>query len=153
MESVAVNKADLAYAGAPLLVGEFCQYMFHPEFNSLISSCRDNEGMLVNHQIRVIQKPQKKCGVYKNIYILGFSVGEMANVYVKDLNGTYFCCDYFEPGFGYLFTDCGGKEVFLQKEKINSTMSQDLLSQNASMGLAQPLWNFTELQDLLKASC
>jgi hypothetical protein len=113
VESVQVNKADLAYMGSPLLVGEYCKHKFHPEFNTLISSCHDNEGMLVNHQICVLQNPIQQCGVFKGMYILGFSISDMANFYVKNLNGTNYCCDYFEPGFGYLFTDCGGKEVFL----------------------------------------
>ncbi len=123
-----MNKSDLAYPGAPLLVGDFCKYTFHKEFNTLIASCYDNNGMLINHQIRVLQNPQKQCGVFKNTYILGLTLSEAANIYVKGNNSTHYCCDYFEPGFGYLFTDCGGKQVFLQKEKINSTLSQQFLS-------------------------
>jgi hypothetical protein len=62
------------------------------------------------------------------MYQLGFTINELARIFVKDNNSTYFCCDFFEPGFGYLFTDCGSKNVFIQKSKINSTFSQELIS-------------------------
>ena len=127
-ENAVVNKTDLAYKGAPLIVGESCDYKFHEEYNTLVTTCHNNEGMLVGHQVRVIQNPVKQCGSYKNMYQLGLTINELSHIYFKDNNGTYFCCDYFEPGFGYLFTSCGDSNVFIQKSKINSAFSQELLS-------------------------
>ncbi len=49
-----VNKTDLAFKGAPIIVGDSCNYKFHEEFNTLVTSCHNNEGMIVAHQVRVI---------------------------------------------------------------------------------------------------
>ncbi len=59
----------------------------------------------------------------------------------------------YEPGFGYLFTDCGGYEVYPIKEKINSTLSLSYRQQGPSLGITTPLWNFNELKDIMDAKC
>ena len=58
-QNAVVNKTDLAYKGAPLILGDLCDYKFHEEYNTLITTCHNNEGMLVGHQVRVIQNPVK----------------------------------------------------------------------------------------------
>ena len=47
--SEVLNKLDLAYAGAPLITGDFCSYMWHREFNTLLTICHNSEGMLVGN--------------------------------------------------------------------------------------------------------
>lgn len=41
------GKLDFAYAGAPIISGDYCSYKFHEEFNTLIVTCKNNEGMLI----------------------------------------------------------------------------------------------------------
>jgi hypothetical protein len=45
----------------------------------------------------------------------------VANFYIQETNGSYICCDVFEPGYGYLFTDCGGEKVVVLDSKLNDT--------------------------------
>jgi len=60
------------------------------------------------------------------------------------------CCDIHEPGFGYLFTECGGREVIVLDSKLNDTTYK---SQPLTLGLLNPVWNFTELNELILAKC
>jgi len=104
-----MNKVDLAYPGSPLLSGDACSYMFHEEFNALLSTCRDSEGLLIGSQIRVIQSPIKQCSRVSQQYIPMLNIEDLARIYVKEnTDSQVICCDYFESGFGYLFTNCGG---------------------------------------------
>jgi hypothetical protein len=48
-QNAVVNKTDLAYKGAPLIIGDSCSYKFHEEYNTLVTTCHNNEGMLVGH--------------------------------------------------------------------------------------------------------
>lgn len=48
-QNAVVNKTDLAYKGAPLIIGDSCNYKFHEEYNTLVTTCHNNEGMLVGH--------------------------------------------------------------------------------------------------------
>ena len=48
-QNVVVNKTDLAHKGAPLIIGNSCDYVFHEEYNTLITTCHNDEGMLVGH--------------------------------------------------------------------------------------------------------
>ena len=57
-----MNKVDFAYAGAPLISGDSCDYTFHEEFNTLLVTCFDSEGMISGQQMRIIQAPIKQCG-------------------------------------------------------------------------------------------
>ena len=82
------------------------------------------------------------------------NIEDLARIYVKENTGSeVICCDYYESGFGYLFTNCGGKQVVILNEKLKGEQSQQLLAANASMGFANPLWNFTELDDLVAGNC
>lgn len=103
--------------------------------------------------MRVVQNPQKECFVASDIFVLTARVSSLARFFVDDKSGQYYCCDVFEPGFGYLFTDCGGYEVYPFKEKINSTMSMSFRSQQPSLGIHTPLWDFNELKNILDAKC
>ncbi len=46
VEMVQTNKTDMAFAGAPFINGDSCNYMFHSEANTLMTDCHNNEGML-----------------------------------------------------------------------------------------------------------
>ena len=48
-QNAVVNKTDLAHKGAALIIGDSCNYMWHEEFNTLVTSCHNDEGMLVGH--------------------------------------------------------------------------------------------------------
>jgi len=50
---------------------------------------------------------------------------DIASIFAKPQDGSYFCCDIHEPGFGYLFTDCGGSEVIVHVDKLNDTTYRD----------------------------
>jgi hypothetical protein len=50
----ASNKLDLSFAGAPLISGDDCSFMFHEEFNAILGTCRNSEGHLIGSQIRMI---------------------------------------------------------------------------------------------------
>ena len=119
-----MNKQDLSYAGGPLLTGDNCLYKFHEEFNTLLVTCHNSEGQLVGHQVRQIQNPIKKCAAVKDQFLPAFSVNEFFRFYLKGLSSTNICCDFYERGFGYLFTSCGGSEVIIFKEKISDQLSQ-----------------------------
>jgi hypothetical protein len=106
---VQTNKTDLAFTGSSFIYGDGCNYKFYGESNTLVSDCFDNEGMFAGSQMRILQQPYKVCNNYQNIYVLGLTLNDISRLYVMDKTGTYRCCDYFEPGTGYLFTDCGGK--------------------------------------------
>lgn len=50
--------------------------------------------------------------------------GDLANLYMRERSGSYVCCDFYEPGFGYLFTQCGGFNVMVLKDKITTYIAQ-----------------------------
>ncbi len=54
MSGPELNKLDFAYQGAPFITGDFCKYMFHEEFNTLLITCHNAEGMLVGEQMRML---------------------------------------------------------------------------------------------------
>jgi hypothetical protein len=42
-------------------------------------------------------------------YIPMLNIEDLARIYVKEnTDSQVICCDFFESGFGYLFTNCGG---------------------------------------------
>jgi len=45
-------------------------------------------------------------------------IEDVARFFVKPTDGAYFCCDIYEPGYGYLFTDCGGSEMIVLNERL-----------------------------------
>ena len=63
------------------------------------------------------------------------------------------CCDYYEPGYGYVFTSCGGGRVVILNDRINSTKSEQVKTTGQLEGLQQAVWNFTELQQLVLNHC
>ena len=128
------QKLDLAYSGVSIISGDFCQYNWHKEFNTLITTCHNSEGMLIGNQLKVVQSPIEQCYTANNMYILTASVSELARFFIKESTSSYYCCDVFEPGTGYLFTDCGGIEVFILREKLNSSVSLDYKSQAPVLG-------------------
>jgi hypothetical protein len=78
----------------------------------------------------------------------------LARIYVKDTSGSKFvCCDYYESGFGYLFTNCGGRQVIIDNDKLNSSLSMQYRNGPAVLGFPNPLWNFTELDALVSSHC
>ena len=79
-----MNKIDLAYPGSPLLSGDACKYLFHEEFNALLSTCRNSEGMLTGSQIRIIQSPIKQCSTVSKQYIPMLNIEDLAKIYVKE---------------------------------------------------------------------
>lgn len=126
-----LNKFDFAYSGDSLISGDHCNYMFHEEFNAFIIMCHDGEGMMTGNQLRILQSPVRQCSIQSDIFLPVFNVNEVARFFVADQSGQYYCCDVFEPGFGYVFTDCGGVEVMVHRDMINSTASQQFRSQMA----------------------
>lgn len=52
------------------------------------------------------------------------NVNDLLQFFVQERSNSYYCCDVFEQGFGYLFTDCGGKQVTIVKEKIGTNSSK-----------------------------
>ena len=62
-----------------------------------------------------------QCYITNNIFIPAVNVLNIARFIAKPTDGTYFCCDIHEPGYGYLFTDCGGNEVIVLNEKLSDT--------------------------------
>ena len=101
--------------------------------------------MLIGHQVKVVQSPIEQCYTANNFYILAASISELARFFIREETESYYCCDVFESGSGYLFTDCGGNEVFILREKLNTSTSQQFKSQAPVLGFTNPLWNFTEL--------
>ena len=83
-----MNKVDLAYPGSALLNGDSCNYLFHEEFNALLSTCRDSEGLLIGSQIRVIQSPIKQCNNVSKEYIPMLNIEDLARIYVKENSGS-----------------------------------------------------------------
>ena len=69
-------------------------------------------------------------------------IQDIARFFAKPTDGAYFCCDIYEPGYGYLFTDCGGSEMIVLNDRL-----QDNFYKNDPkvLGFTYPLWNFTEL--------
>jgi hypothetical protein len=56
--------------------------------------------------------------------MVALHLNEIGRFIINDRNSEYFCCDYFEVGSGYLFTDCGGNEVLVDKNKLQTERSQ-----------------------------
>lgn len=79
------------------------------------------------------------------------NIENIARFFVKPTDGTYFCCDIYEPGYGYLFTECGGQEVVVLSEKYTTDLP--IRSMQKVMGYTYPLWNYTQLEDLVNAHC
>ena len=54
------------------------------------------------------------------------TIEKIGKVYAKDKENRYICCDYYEKGFGYMFTKCGGggEKVVIIKEKVKGEQSQ-----------------------------
>ena len=73
-----MNKVDFAYKGAPFIRGDYCKYMFHEQYNAVLVTCYNAEGMLVGHQVRVIQAPKKKCQAVNDVYMPVISISELA---------------------------------------------------------------------------
>jgi uncharacterized lipoprotein NlpE involved in copper resistance len=72
------NKQDFAYAGAPLITGDYCKYMWHEEFNTLFVTCHDGDGLISGNQLRTVQNPLKQCSVVNDVYMPVLSVSELA---------------------------------------------------------------------------
>jgi len=119
-----MNKVDFAYAGAPLIVGDSCDYKFHEEFNTLLVTCFDSEGMISGQQMRVIQAPIKQCSEVSDQYMPLLTIDSLGKLFAKEAGSNYICCDFFEAGFGYLFTNCGGDQVVILKDKVQGEQSQ-----------------------------
>lgn len=83
--------------------------------------CYDEMGLPSKSQARVVQSPVTQCYITNNIFIPAVNVLDIARFFGRPLNGSYFCCDIHEQGYGYLFTDCGGSEVIILPEKLNDT--------------------------------
>ena len=92
-----------------------------------------------------------------DIYMPAMSFSELADFFVREHTGSYICCDFYEPGFGYLFTDCGGSQVVIANEKKQSAKSQEYQAMTISSGLVggaeRQVWNWTELELLVKGKC
>lgn len=107
-----------------------------------------------------MQGLQKDCSIRNSDYQPALSINDFAKFYILERTGSYVCCDYYEPGFGYLFTNCGGTDIVIDNKKLNGTKAQDFKSQapmsgfvaNASQTNAS-IWNFTELGELIQAKC
>ncbi|CDW89739.1 UNKNOWN [Stylonychia lemnae] len=145
-----MNMENMATAQSPLVTGNKCKYQWYPEFNVLHTMCFDGNGMPSKTQMRIVQQPISKCSVQNNNFILALHVENIARFFVKPTDGTYFCCDIYEPGYGYLFTDCGGSEMIVLNDRLNDNLYKD---QQKVLGFTYPLWNFTELQALINAKC
>jgi hypothetical protein len=50
---------------------------------------------------------------------LALNVENIVRYFANPTEGAYFCCDVFEPGYGYLFTDCGGSEMIVLNDKFS----------------------------------
>ena len=79
--------------------------------------------------------------------------GDLAKVFIAETTGSYYCCDYYETGVGYMFTNCGGRQVVILNYKINSTMSQQVIATNQTSNIMSPLWDFNQLQSLIASKC
>lgn len=80
--------------------------------------------------------------------------GDLAEFFVRERTGQYFCCDYYEPGFGYLFTNCGGSDVVIVNAKKDSARATEIRDQGVMLSQKdQNIWNFAELGELVRAKC
>eukprot|EP00347_Sterkiella_histriomuscorum_P012390 403368760 len=145
------NPANMAAAGSPLLVGPNCHYNFYSEFNLLHAMCFDTNGLPANAQVRIVQQPIYECSVRNNEFIIALNIQNIVRYVAKPLDGSYFCCDIYEPGYGYLFTDCGGSEMIVLNDKFLG--GQQYSSLNKVMGFTNPLWNYTQLQAQINSTC
>ena len=126
-----MNKVDLAQSKTPLILGDKCKYMWHEEFNTVFATCHNSEGQVIGSQVRTLQNPVKQCSIGNQVFQPALSISELAMLFIKERTGSYICCDYYEAGSGYMFTNCGGYDVIIDSNKLNSTLSQDYLSQRA----------------------
>lgn len=155
-----MNKVDMAYPGAPLIRGDNCKYQWQKEFNTLLVTCQDTEGHLVGSQLRVVQGLVKDCSIRNSDYQPALSISDFAKFYIMERTGSYVCCDYYEPGFGYLFTNCGGTDIVIDNAKLNSTKAEEFKNKEQLSGFVvnasstnASIWNFTELGELIQAKC
>lgn len=63
------------------------------------------------------------------MYIPLGTVGDVTKFFAMPQSGSYYCCDVYEPGSGYMFTDCGGMEVFINRDKLQDAMSLEFRNQ------------------------
>jgi len=91
-----------------------------------------------------------------------FTISQLAQIFIKERTGDYLYCDYYEPGYGYLFTSFGGKEVIVLNDRKNTTLDEQYRNEAksaiidgtaSSNGLHSSIWNFTELEMMIKAKC
>lgn len=115
-----MNPVNIASAKSPLITGPNCKYKWLPDFQTLKARCFDVNGVPASAQTRVVQSPVQNCVVRNNEFILALEVENIARYFVKPTSGAYFCCDVFEPGYGYLFTDCGGSEMVVLNSQLTS---------------------------------
>ena len=120
-DAVNQDRVTLAQAKVPLLTGSMCDYHWYPAFNTLHAMCSDSLGLVSGQQLRLVQSPVQQCYTGTDFFIQALSLDIIAKIFVRPQDGSYYCCDIHEPGFGYLFTDCGGGSVFIRQDKLNDT--------------------------------
>jgi len=87
--------------------------------------------------------------VTDNQFLPPIVIQDIARFFLKPTDGTYFCCDIFEPGTGYLFTDCGGHEaIVLTNKLLNDTSFRNM---QLPVNYVPSIWDFSDLTKLLDA--